>query len=406
MKKSTEFLTDYIIGTYEAQGNFNNISSSPVYSTLYRRINLNKEPGVEKESIKEYVYKIIGYEATEHFTSDMRHTLTAHCLKYNTIENLKDIDNYIYKKCKTILTNCKNELTEEQLLSEIQLAHYKGKEVTTTSRYENNKVINALYTLYKQIIDVDTELLALLKTYFSQTGMFNMVAMRKNKPELAERISAIFLEYGGTIKDSKVDIILSNGLFYTRNTFTENRDTYISNILYMCVGILPIAPLNASERYLIDVYYNKYGNFRYMYRRSPVLYKILMNIAAETDMSFKELLASQGYNHQPLTYSSVDYTAKGDLIEARISSIPTNETIVMDRKVYAYLYDKDDLFNLDIVTLPQDLPNGNTVRLRIVAYAAGPLKGKYVCSIVKQSDYVTYRDGNTLNISSSNVVAS
>lgn len=405
MKKSTEFLTDYIIGTYEAQGNFNNISSSPVYGNLYRRINILRKPGTDKQSVKEYVYKTIGYAATEHFTSDMRHLLTTHCQRYNTIENLKDIDYYIHKKYKTIVNSCKDTLTEEELLAEIGLEGYKGKEVSITNRYENNKVVNALYTLYKQIIEADIELLTQIKQYFATHKMFNINNMRKVNPELEQRLMETFLDYGGTLQESDIDIVLSNGLFYTKKPFTENKDAFVSNVLYMCIGILPTAPLNASERYLIDVYYAKYGNFRYMYRRSPVLYKILMSIAAEVDMSFKELLATQGYNHQPLTYSSVDYTAKGEHIEARIAGIESNETIIMDRRVYAYLYDNDDLLNLDIVSHPITLRNGEKRNLRIVAYASGPLKGKYVSSIVNQVDYVTYLDGNTLNISTNNVRA-
>lgn len=405
MKKSIEFLTDYIVGIYETQGNFNNISTNPVYNILYRTINMKKKKE-ERESVKEYVYKKIGYDATEHFSADMNHTLTTHCYKYNTIENLKDIDKYIYKKYKAIVDSVKDTLTEEELLSEINLQEYKGKEVTVSQRYTNNNVINSLYTLYKQILSANPYLVVELREYFDSNRMFNISSMHEKDSKLLDKIYSIFLDYGGVIEDLESDILMVDGKFYTKTPFTESKDQYITNILYMCVGVVPNAPLNASERYLLDMYYNKYGNFRYMYRRSPYLYSILTKIAAELDLSFKELLATQGYNYQALTYSNVDYTSKWNNIEARVSSTESYETITLDRKVYAHLYDTDNLSNIDIINHSVKVADDKEINLRVVAYATGALKGCYVASIFTQVDYVSYRDGNTLNISSTNLIKS
>lgn len=401
--KSTEFLTDYIIGIYEKQGNFNKISSTPVYSTLYRRINANKKQGEPKESVVDYVYKIIGFPATEHVSPDMVHTLVAHCLKYKTIDNLKEVDSYVYKKYKMLVAECEKEnLTEMDLLKELNLDSYKGKPVGVSSRYNNTKVADALFPLYAQIIQQDQNMASNLKSYFTKYMIFDFKNMKVVAPDMASKLLRMLPPYGGVNENMKADIVMYKGKWYTKEPYTESTETLIANILHMCFRVKPHGPLNASEKYLLDMYYLTYGNFRYMYRRNIALYKNLLYIALELDISIKELLETQGYAYNALTYSSVDYTAKGQFIEARIANIPSYETITMDRKMYAFLYDSESLTDITIDNIKVGAQSDNAI-YRAVAYGKqSPLKGKLVASIYHSAQYINFKDGNLLNISAAN----
>lgn len=402
--KSTEFLTDYIIGVYEKQGNFNNISSSKVYGTLYRRINSDKKKGEPKESVVDYVYSQIGYESIGIVSPDMVHALTAHCYYYKTISNLKSIDVYMYKKYMALVKEYEdNDASELDLLRDLNLEEYYDKPVGITARENNNKVTAALFSLYAQVLQQDPLVINELSTYFMKNKVFNLDNMKTTNTALFTKLMNMIPNYGGCNKSIKADIIMYKGMWYTKEPFTCTKQELLEDMLYMMFRVKPSGSLRAFEKYLLDLYYLRYQNFRYMYRRNPGLYKRLMSISLELRISFKDLLESQGYAYDPLTYSNIDYVARGEFIEARIANVPSNETIIMDRKVYAYLYDTDALPEITIDDLEVDTETGDKVKIRVALFNnQNQLKGKMISSIYHSCQYINFKDGNPLNISSAN----
>lgn len=407
MIKSKEFISDYIIGIYETQGNFDNISRTKFYNTFYKKINADKTQGDIKESVVDYIYSMIGYEGVDYISPATVYQLTTHCMQYNTISNLKKVDKTLYKKYTELISMYEEDgKKEKDLLDSIGLGHYLDKEVSKSSRANNINLSLALFSLYAPIISNEKDFLMELTRYFNENRVFNIAKMVKEAPYLIKTLSDIIPFYGGeTSMDIESDLIMHKGKWYSKGKYTDTRAVLLENIMYMIFNIKPKAPLTAFEKLSVDNYYRQHGNFRYMYRRNKALYKRLINITLELGISFKELLESQGYAYDALTYSSIDYTSKGNLIEARIASVSSNEVVLMDRKVYAYLYDSGSLLDITIKPFKVKDANGNDLELRVVSYGnKNELKGKMVATMYNGATHVNYRDGNLLNISSINTI--
>ena len=409
---SQQFIQDYAVSYFETYGSFEGFSTNcrSAYSVLQNRRKKtvaktqkdNSNDGFEGDTMV-YLYHLVGVQKGSVVNIEVRAQMIAHIRTYGSFSNLETNNTKLYK----VLQEIANE--KETSTVSIIKAEGLGQYLTTNVRFSQllnvNRTLDVLATYL--FVKIDTAMGNRIYAHYEKTGNTFESLVDKDK-KLADDLLAIMQSYGGDVpKDYKSDVVVVGDLWYGCPLVDSSSVQTLIELLYIYIGtktrdILPPSVMHELKRHNFHM-----GNLRYLYSLYPQLFsKLIQYWYMSGKSSIKEMLNTEGFHYTPMDWDNDFCESKQGLIEARLNTSEDRNTekILMDKKVYGYLYQANYLDKLRIRYKKVVYMSGQKAEVPMVTVELGDNKEIEFYTLYLQVTSPNFRDGNTLNISSNNMV--
>lgn len=403
MAISNQFIREFLFNYWDTHGSLDGLSKNA--KRIYQLIIDRRKKQEDKRPVNDYIYSCLGVTPVGRLGEELTFELRNHVKAYYSLKNVKSCKSYN----KLVRLAESNETTVDELLIEAGLGQYLDVEPNVRCYSDTNTFLILCSNILKSIVFNPKNPAGLqLKAYYESTGTFQ--SLESDLPEVYEYLdNLVKFEFGEYLDEDATNadgVMIGTRLYLKKEGDSApvkiSKTVLIRELLYLCFGYVPNHVLPPSARYMIKCHLDYYKTLYGMVRTNPNLYNLLISVYVTEGKysSLSDMLLKEGYYYPELTCESMQYHPCDDG-EHIVGVLDSNDChFILDRKTMAYVFENEFEDKLSVQ------------KTETLYYLAIAIKNK------KKVEYlpfhVTYTgfidtvclDGNYLNLSSANILAS